>query len=161
MSTPGIERAEPVAVSPVQRQGEGGAAEPVLQPRGDEADDARRPALARHDHAGATLLQPERGQRLRLGLRERRGLDALALAVEPVEFGGDSRAFRRVGAGQEPRPERRVADAPAGVDARTDEKAQMIGRRRAAGAGDVEQAPRGPGARAAASSPGRARRRRG
>src|SRR6185437_8242753 len=121
MSTPGIERAE---------------AEAILQPRGDEADDARRPALAGDDDAGAALLQSERDERLRLRLGQRRRLDALALAIEPVEFGGDSGRLGGVSGAQQPRAQRRIADAAAGVDAGADEEAQMIGRRRPAGAGD-------------------------
>ena len=36
-------------------------------------------------------------------------------------------------------PKRRVADPPARVDARPDHEAEMIGPRRAVGAGDVEE----------------------
>ena len=38
----------------------------------------------------------ERGHRLGFGLRHGRDLDRLALAVEPVELGGDARAFGRI-----------------------------------------------------------------
>ena len=145
----------------VQRQREGRPAKPLFQPRRDNADHAGRPALARHDDAGAALVEPERRERLRLGLGEHGDLDALALAIEPVEFGGDPGGFGGVGGRQQPRAERGVADAPARVDARADEEAEMIGRRRAAGAGDVEQAPQAPAARAAASPRAREARRRG
>ena len=43
----------------------------------------------RGDHDRALLLHAERGHRLGFGLRQRRQLDRLPLAVEPVEFGGD------------------------------------------------------------------------
>ena len=60
-STPAIERPEPVPMSPgSERDREGGAAEALLQPRGDEPDDARMPARRRRHHDGALLLDPER-----------------------------------------------------------------------------------------------------
>ena len=59
-STPAIERPEPVACPPVERKREGRALEPLLEPRRDEADDARRPSLARDDDRRAALLEAER-----------------------------------------------------------------------------------------------------
>ena len=112
-STPAIERPEPVACPPVERQREGRAVEPLLEPRRDEADDARRPGLARHDHdRRAALLEAERQQRLGLGLGERRDLDLLPRAVQPVEFGGDGARLEVVGAWSgagRPGPRRRCA----------------------------------------------------
>ena len=116
-----------------------GPLEALLEPRGDEADDSRRPSFARHDHRGAALLEPERQQRLRLGLGERRDLDLLPRAVQAVELGGDLARFVLVARGQQPDAKRRVADAAAGVDARADDEAEVIGARRPVGAGDVEQ----------------------
>ena len=124
-----------------ERQRESGAFEPLLEPRRDEADDARRPVLAGDDDRRAALVEAEREQRFGLGLRERRDLDLLARAVQPVELGGDGARLEVVGRGQEPDAQGRVADAPARVDARADEKAQVIGPRRPVGACDVKAAP--------------------
>ena len=66
----------------VQRQRECRPLEPLLEPRRDEADDAARPTLARDDDRRAALLEPERQQRFRLGLGQRRDLDLLARAVQ-------------------------------------------------------------------------------
>ena len=44
-----------------------------------------------------------------------------------------------VGRGQKPDAERRIADASARVDARANDKAQVVRPRRSIGAGDVEQ----------------------
>ena len=52
-------------------------------------------------------------------------LDRLALAVEPVEFGGDSRRLDRIVLEQKPHAEIGAADAAAGIDARTEQKAEM------------------------------------
>ncbi len=139
MSTPAIERPEPVASQRAKRQREGRPLEALLQSRRDQANDAARPALARHHHRRAALFEAERGKRLGFGLGERRQLDLLAGAVETVEFGGDVMRLRLVTCRQQAHAERRVADAAAGVDARPDQKTEMIGARRAVGAGDVEQ----------------------
>ena len=122
-----------------EREGEGRPVEPLLEPRRQQADDARRPVRARHHHRRAALLEPEREQGLGLGLGQRLDLDLLAGAVEPVELGGDGARLDLVGGRQQPRAERRVADPPARIDARPDHEAQMIGPRRTVGAGDVEQ----------------------
>ena len=100
-------------------------------------------------HRRAALLEPEREQRLGLGLGQRRDLDLLAGAVEPVELGGDGARLDLVGGRQQPRAEGRVADPPAGIDARPDQKAEMIGPRRTVGAGDVEQGRQAPAGGAA------------
>ena len=69
-----------------------------------------------------------------LGLRQRLLehllLDRLALLVELVEQHGDARRLRLVVARQQARAECGVADAAAGVDARPEDEAEMIGRRR-------------------------------
>ena len=98
-----------------------------------------RPSLARHDHRRAALFEPERQQRLRLGFRQRRDLDLLARAVQAVEFGGDLARLVFVARRQQLDAERGVADAAAGVDARADDEAEVIGARRPVGAGGVEQ----------------------
>ena len=123
-----------------ERKRKGRALEPLLEPRREEADDAGRPCLARDDDdRRATLLEAERRERFGLGLRERRDLDLLTRAVQPVEFEGDGARLEVVGRRQEPDAQGRVADASARVDARADEKAQVIGPRRSVGARDVEQ----------------------
>jgi len=58
------------------------------------------------------------------------GFDGLALAVEFVELGGDHFRLRRLVERQQPGAKRRVADAAAGIDARADQEAEMIGRQR-------------------------------
>ena len=124
---------------PGERQRERRALEPLLEPGREQADDAGRPRFAGDDDRRAAFLEAERHERFGLGLGQRRDLDLLADAVQPVELDRDRARFEVVGRGQEPDAEGRVADASAGVDARTDEKAQVIGPRRSVGAGDVEQ----------------------
>ena len=86
----------------LQRNRKGGTCKLLLQPRGDQADDAGVPALGGgHDHR-TLVLEPERRQRFGLGLRLRRLLDDAALAVEPVEFGRDPRRLRDVAFQQKP-----------------------------------------------------------
>ena len=114
----------------LQRNRESGPAIALLQPRGDEADDARMPALPRRDDNGALLFDAERGHRLGLGLRERRLLDGLALAVEPVELGGHRAGLGWVVFEQEARAEVGTADASARIDARPEQKAQVPAFRR-------------------------------
>ncbi len=88
---------------------------------------------------GAAFLETERHERFGFGLGERLDLDPLANAVQAVELDRDRARFEVVGRGQEADAEARVAYASAGVDARPDEKAQMLGPRRTVGARDVEQ----------------------
>ena len=64
---------------------------------------------------------------------------ALALAVEPVELGGDARGFARVLLQQQPHAEIGAADAAAGIDARAEQEAEMPGLRRAGQPRDVHQ----------------------
>ena len=135
----GDRAAGPDRMSAGEGQREGRAVEPLLEPRGENADDARRPVLARHHHRRAPLVEAERGQRLGLGLRQRGDLDLLAGAVQPVELGGDGARLEVVRRRQEPRAEARVADPAARVDPRADQEAEMIGPRRPVRAGDVEQ----------------------
>ena len=83
------------------------------------------PALGGGDHHRALLLDAERGHRFGLGLRQGFQLDGLALAVEPVELGGDARRLDRIVLEQKPHAEIGAADAPAGIDARTKQKTEM------------------------------------
>ena len=138
-STPTIERPEPVAWPPARRQREGRALEPFLEPRRQQADDPGRPTFPGYDDRSAPLLEAQRQQRFRLGLRQRFNLDQLADAVQPVELDRDRARLDVVDRGQEPDAQGRVADASARIDARADDKAQMVGPRRSVSAGDVEQ----------------------
>ncbi len=104
-----------------------GRAEFLLQPRGNQPDDAGVPAFGGGDDDGALVFEPERGQRLGLGLRFRRLLDDAALAVEAVEFGGDPRRFRDVALQQQPHPEIGAPDPAARIDARAQHEAEMPG----------------------------------
>ncbi len=55
--------------------------------------------------------------------------DVAALAIEPVELGGERRR-RRLGVGEEAADaERHVGEAPGGVEARTGDEAQVVARR--------------------------------
>src|SRR6516225_3938609 len=80
----------------LERDGEGGPSEPLLQSRGDEADHAWMPAIGSGHDDGPLLLDTERSHGLGLGLRQGGEFDRLALAVESIEFGGKPRAFARV-----------------------------------------------------------------
>ena len=93
-----------------------------LQPRGEQADDARMPVLAGgHDdrRAGAA-------GKLGVGLGARLGehvlLHRLPLLVQPVERLGDLPGLDRIVGREQPAAECCVADAPAGIDARADQE---------------------------------------
>ena len=116
----------------LERDRESGPAEPLLQPRGDQADHAGMPALGGGDDDRALLFDAERGHGLGFRLRHRGNLDRLALAVEAVELGGDARALGRIVLQEQVDAERRAPDAAAGIDARPEQKAEMPGLGRAA-----------------------------
>ena len=124
---------------PGERQRERRTLEPLLEPRREQADDAGRPCFADDDDRRAAFFQPERHERFRLGLGERSDLDLLPDAVEPVELDRNRARFKVVCRGEEPDPQGRIANASARIDARADEKAQVIWPRRSVRAGDVEQ----------------------
>ncbi len=65
----------------------------------------------------------------------------LALPVELVEQHGDACRLHLVVGRQQPGAERGVADAAAGIDARPEHEAEVIGRRRLVEAGGVGQRP--------------------
>ena len=88
------------------------------------------PALGGSDHHRAFFLQAERGQGLGFRLRQHVLFHRLPLAVEPVELGRDAAGLDRILLQQQVRPEIGAADAPAGIDARPEQEAEMerIGR---------------------------------
>ena len=89
------------------------------------------PALPCGDDHRALLLHAQRGHRLGLGLCERRLLDGLTFAVEPVELGRHRASLRRVVFQEQPRAEVGTSDASARIDARPKQKSQMPAFRRA------------------------------
>ena len=97
------------------------------------------PAFLRRDDHCALFLEPERGERLGLRLLRCGGFDGLALTVEPVEFGGDSAGLDLVLKEQELGPHRGIADPSSGVDAWSDQKAELVTGRRSLGPCAVEQ----------------------
>src|SRR5262249_12871978 len=109
----------------LERDREGRPPEPLPQPRSDEADHARMPALGGGNDDRALLFRAERGHRLRLSLCHGRDLDHLALAVEAVEFAGDARTFGLILVHEQFDAERGSTDAAAGVDARGQWEAQV------------------------------------
>ena len=134
----GARRADEIAVA-VGGEREGRPVEALLQPRRDKPDDSRMPIRRGRDddrRVGSTVEHP---QRLRLGLGDRGLLDLLALAVEPVELRRDAVRLHGVVAEQQARAERRVADAAAGVDARSDEEAEVPALGRLGEAGGIEE----------------------
>ncbi len=94
-------------------------------------------AAGDEDRLVGVALEPH--PHLGLGLGHRGGLDRLALAVERVEPGGDAGGLDRVLAEQQPGAERRIADAPAGIDPGAEQEAEMPGLRRLPEAGRVEE----------------------
>ena len=85
------------------------------------------PAFGSRDDDRALVFEPERSQRLGFGLRFRRLLDDAALAVEPVEFGGDPRRLGDIAFQQQPHAEIGAPDPAAGIDARPQHEAEMPG----------------------------------
>ena len=107
------------------------------QPRRDHADHARRPPFPRRNQARGI------GE-LGFELTDRRSqhvlFDAPALVVERVHLAGDGGDGFRVILGQEPRPERGLAGAPAGIDAWAEHEAEFAGVRRL---GQLRRRPQG------------------
>ena len=138
-STPAIERPEPVACPPASVSAKAGRSNRSLSLAASRPTTPGRPCFPGHDDRSAPFLEAQRQQRFGLGLRQCFDLDLLTDAVQPVELARDRARLEIVGRGQKPDAERRVADASARVDARADDKAQVVGPRRSVGAGDVEQ----------------------
>ena len=105
-------------------------AEALGQPAGDEPDDALVPGVrAEQQHRDVGTLGDHRFG-LRQRLLEHLLLERAPLLVQVVEQHRDAGRLRLVLAGQQARAQRRIADAPAGVDARAEDEAEVIRRRR-------------------------------
>ena len=128
------------AGEPAHGNGESRPAEPLLQPRGHQADDAGMPALrSGHDHGRPFLVETKRGQGFRLGFGDGRHFENLTFLVETIEFGGDAHRLRFVIEGEKPRAERSIADASARIDARPDHEAEREGLGRPIESGGIEK----------------------
>ena len=135
-----------------EREGEGRALEALLEPRRDAG--RRRPAAS----SRPPPPPPRRAPRARATAAPRLRLRRAPRSRSAGARGSAGRVRRRSRAPRARRavvssraPERRVADPAAGVDARADQEAQVIGARRPVGAGDVEQGGRAPAGGAGAS----------
>src|SRR5262245_39018264 len=102
-----------------------------LQTRCDKPDHAGMPALGRRNDDRSLVLSAERRHRFGLRLRHGRNLDRLALAVEPVELGGEPSRLDLVLMQKEINAERCAANAAAGIDAWTEQESQVPRLRRA------------------------------
>src|SRR5690606_10563900 len=85
------------------------------------------PVAGGEDQDRRTLPTTDLGLGRRSRLLHGGDLDALAFGVQFVEAGRDDEGLVLVGEYQEPRPEGGVADAPAGIDARADHEAEVVG----------------------------------
>ena len=86
------------------------------QPAGDDADNARMPAVAIHKHQRPRVAAPlDQRQRVPMHLR----LDRFAVAVVPVQLRRQRVGLHRVVRGEQPRPEVRTPDPAARVYARS------------------------------------------
>ncbi len=108
----------------------------VLEPRGQQADDARMPIGAGGDDDG----RPIAAGKLGIGLHSCRGqhfqFHLLPLLIKPVQRLGDGAGFDGIVGGEQAAAECCVADAPPGIDARADQIGQMEGADRLADARD-------------------------
>ena len=122
----------------VEGDDEGRAVIALHQPAGDDANDARVPALAdREDH----VVVSAPGLDLGLGGGLDPGLDLAALEVERVEPERERRGLLGVLGGQQPRAEVGLAHAPARVQPRAENEGRVIGARWLAHPGDVGERP--------------------
>jgi hypothetical protein len=126
---PGIERAEPPPPPPPQPAlepgDEGRLAKPLLQPSGDDADDARMPSLACDEHEGLIVVRHRHRDRF----IENELLDGLPFAVMRVERDGILLSSGSISRRQEIDAKATSPDAPSGVDARSEDKSQMVRRK--------------------------------
>ena len=97
------------------------------------------PAIGGGHDDGALLLDTERSHGLGLGLRQGGEFDRLTFAVESIELGRETRAFGHIVLHEQIYPEGRSADAASGIDARSQEEAEMPRLGRAAEARDIHQ----------------------
>ena len=108
----------------VEGDGEGRPARMILEPRGEQADNARMPVVAGRDDDGRAVAAGKLGIGLGARLGQHLLLHRLPFLVEPVERLGDGAGLDRIVGRQQPAAECCVADAPAGIDARADQKAR-------------------------------------
>ena len=120
-----------------QSDGNGRAAEPVLDPRGEEADQPGMPSGIVEDERRDVRIGDDLSLRLRQGRREHLRLQRLALGVEAVELSGVGERPGRIVGRQEQAAELRPPDAPARVDAGSEDEAEMVGGQRPADAPGV------------------------
>ena len=77
-----------------------------------------------HQH-GRSAAVHGLGHCLRLGLFQHGLFHGLTLLIQRVKAGGDGARFVRIITGQKPAAERRIADAPARIDARAEHESEM------------------------------------
>ena len=134
-STPRIERPEPVPVPPgSSAMAKAGRLNRSFSRAAKQPHHAGMPVRRRRHHHRALFLDAERGRGLGLRLLQHRHLHRAALAVQPVELGGDAPGLDRIVGAKQQRAEIGAADAAAGVDARAEQEAQVkrLGRARRA-----------------------------
>ena len=111
--------------------------EALGEPARHQAHHALVPAVAGDQQQGQVGIGLDQPLGVGDRLLQHARLDGLALAVELVEQHGDARRLHLVVGGEQARAERGIADASAGVDARAQHEAQMIGRGRHGEAGGI------------------------
>ena len=116
-----------------------GPLEPLDKTAGDETDDALVPLGRAQNQHRQFGIGVDHHAGFDHGRIEHGLLDRLALAIELVEQRRDLAGFQNVRGRQQPGAERRVADAATGVDARSQNEAERVGRRRRVQRGHVEQ----------------------
>ena len=127
-STPGIERPEPVPMPPGSS-----AMAKAGRPKRSLSRAATRPTTPGCQPSPAVTTtapfssRPSAAMASASACASGRKLDLPALAVEPVELGGDARGFARIVLQQQPHAEIGAADAAAGIDARPEQEAEMPG----------------------------------
>src|SRR4051812_3072657 len=97
------------------------------------------PAFSGCDHNRGPLLRAERSHGFGLGLRQSLSLNALALAIEPIELTRKPHAFGRIRCHEKIDPEGGTADPAAGVYPRAQKEAEVPRLRRPSKPSDVHQ----------------------
>ncbi len=120
-------------------EGEGRAAEPFLEPRRHQPHDTGVPLGVPHHEDREGGILSEGPVHFRFGLGHRLGFDGLTLPIQPVEVGGDAGGLDRVAGAEQPGAEPRIADPPAGIDARSQDEAKVPRLRRFGEGGGIEQ----------------------